>query len=92
MTKVTLHYDLSRAATDEDCEAIAAVHEVYGMARVQLAPALDKITVDYDASRLMRKDVEAILGPAWGSARRPVGHETTGPQARLQRRSQAKSI
>jgi hypothetical protein len=31
------------------------------MARVQVAPALDKITVDYDASRLMKKDVEAVL-------------------------------
>ncbi len=61
MTKVTLHYDLSRKLTDEDCEQIAALHDVYGMARVQLAPTLDKITVDYDASRLMRKDVEAVL-------------------------------
>jgi len=31
------------------------------MARVQVAPSLDKITVDYDASRLMKKDVEAVL-------------------------------
>jgi hypothetical protein len=31
------------------------------MARVQLAPSLDKITVDYDASRLTRKDMEAVL-------------------------------
>ena len=29
--------------------------------RVQLAPSLDKSTVDYDASRLMKKDVEAEL-------------------------------
>ena len=61
MTKVTLHYDLSRTLTDEDYENIAAVHSVYGMVRVQVAPALDKITVDYDASRLMKKDVEATL-------------------------------
>ena len=33
----------------------------YGMARVQVAPSLDKITVDYDASRLMKTDVEAEL-------------------------------
>ncbi len=61
MTKVTLHYDLSRTLTDEDYENIAAVHSVYGMVRVQVAPALDKLTVDYDASRLMKKDVEATL-------------------------------
>jgi len=31
------------------------------MVRVQVAPTLDKITVDYDASRLMKKDVEAVI-------------------------------
>ena len=62
MTKVTLHYDLSRPLTEEDYANIATVHSVYGMVRVQLAPSLDKITVDYDASRLMKKDVEATLG------------------------------
>jgi len=61
MTKVTLHYDLSRPLSDSDLENIARVHSVYGMVRVQVAPTLDKITVDYDASRLMKQDVEAIL-------------------------------
>ena len=61
MTKVTLHYDLARPLTEEDYAKIAAVHSVYGMVRVQLAPSLDKITVDYDASRLTKDDVEAAL-------------------------------
>jgi copper chaperone CopZ len=61
MTKVTLHYDLIRPLTDADLESIANVHSTYGIARVQVAPALDKITVDYDASRLMKTDVEAVL-------------------------------
>jgi hypothetical protein len=62
MTKVTLRYDLERKLTDEeDYTRIAAIQSVYGMVRVQLAPSLDKITVDYDASRLMKKDVEAEL-------------------------------
>ena len=61
MTKVTLHYDLARKLAEDDYANIAAVHSVYGMVRVQLAPSLDKITVDYDASRLMKKDVEAAL-------------------------------
>lgn len=61
MTKVTLHYDLERSLTDEDLESIANVHGVYGMVRVQVAPSLDKLTVDYDASRLMKRDVEATL-------------------------------
>lgn len=61
MTKVTLHYDLFRPLSDDDLNNIANVHSTYGIARVQVAPSLDKITVDYDASRLMKDDVEAEL-------------------------------
>jgi hypothetical protein len=61
MTKVTLHYDLTRPLTDEDFDQIALVHSTYGMARTQLNPSLDRLTVDYDASRLMKTDVEAVL-------------------------------
>jgi hypothetical protein len=61
MTKVTLHYDLIRRLTDEDLASIGNVHSHYGIARVQIAPSLDKIIVDYDASRLMKTDVEAVL-------------------------------
>jgi len=61
MTKVTLHYDLMRPLTDADLENIANVHSTYGIARVQVASSLDKLTVDYDASRLMKTDVESAL-------------------------------
>jgi hypothetical protein len=61
MTKVTLHYDLERPLAEEDLEHVADAHSVYGIVRVQVAPSLDKLTVDYDASRMMRKDVEATL-------------------------------
>jgi hypothetical protein len=61
MTKVTLHYDLSRRLTDSDLESISNLPSTYGLVRVQVAPSLDKITVDYDASRLMKTDVEAVL-------------------------------
>ena len=61
MTKVTLHYDLIRPLTDDDLPAIANIHSTYGMERVQIAPTLDKIVVDYDASRLKKSDVEAEL-------------------------------
>jgi hypothetical protein len=61
MTKVTLHYDLTHPLTDDDLSAISNLHSVYGMARVQLAPSLDKIVVDYDASRLKKSDVETEL-------------------------------
>ena len=61
MTKVTLHYDLTRPLTDEELDTIATVHATYGMSRVQVSPSLNKLIVDYDASRLMKKDVEAVL-------------------------------
>ena len=61
MTKVTLHYDLTRPLTDEDFDNIAKAPSTYGMARAQVSPSMDKLTVDYDASRLMKTDVEAIL-------------------------------
>jgi hypothetical protein len=61
MTKVTLHYDLIRPLEDADLDNIARVHGTYGIARVQVAPSLDKLTVDYDASRLTKADVEAEL-------------------------------
>ncbi len=61
MTKVTLHYDLVRPVNDTDADAVAQAHSVYGIARVKLAPSLDRITVDYDASRLSERDVEMRL-------------------------------
>ena len=61
MTKVTLHYDLERPLSGDDLDNIANIHGTYGIARVQVAPSLDKLTVDYDASRMMKKDVEATL-------------------------------
>ena len=61
MTKVTLHYDLVRPLSEDELPRIAGVYSVYGMVRVSVAPSRDKIEVDYDASRLMKCDVEATL-------------------------------
>lgn len=61
MTKVQLEYDLVRPLTDGDAEAVANVHSWYGIMHVQLAPSLDRLQVEYDASRLSEKDVEAVL-------------------------------
>jgi hypothetical protein len=61
MTKVTLHYDLSRPLTEPELGSVADLPSIFGIARVQVAPALDKITVDYDASRMMKVDVESVL-------------------------------
>ena len=61
MTKVQLQYDLERPLTDQDAKGISDVHGFYGFQRVQVAPTLDKITVEWDASRLTERDVEAAL-------------------------------
>jgi hypothetical protein len=61
MTKVTLHYDLQHPLNEEDLARVATVQSYYGIVHLQVAPTLDKITVDYDASRLMKQDVEAVL-------------------------------
>jgi hypothetical protein len=61
MTKVQLQYDLVRPLTDQDAAAIGDVHSWYGIEKVQLAPSLDRLQVEFDASRLSEKDVEAVL-------------------------------
>jgi hypothetical protein len=61
VTKVTLHYQLQRPLEDADLPNLARVHSVYGIARVQPSPSLTSVIVDYDASRLMKSDVEAVL-------------------------------
>ena len=61
MTKVTLHYDLARPLTEPELGCVADLPSIFGIARVQVAPSLDKIIVDYDASRMMKTDVESVL-------------------------------
>ncbi|MGA2882339.1 MAG: hypothetical protein ABSG13_25580 [Bryobacteraceae bacterium] len=61
MTKVQLEYDLVRPLTDQDADGIGDVHSWYGIERVQIAPSLDRLSVEFDASRLSEKDVEAVL-------------------------------
>ena len=61
MTKVQLQYDLVRPLNDHDAKGIADVHSWYGILRVKPNAGLDKIDVEFDASRLTEKDVEATL-------------------------------
>lgn len=61
MTKIQLDYDLVRPLTDDDAAGIGDVHSYYGIERVQLAPSLDRLRVEFDASRLSEQDVEAVL-------------------------------
>ena len=64
MTKVQLHYELLRPLDDTLLKRISDAHGIYGFQRIEVAPSLDKILVEYDASRLARPGVEAKLHAA----------------------------
>ncbi len=61
MTKVQTTFKLSRPLTDGDLKSIAHVHSVYGMFAVRVAPGGDELFVEYDASRLLPKEVRGTL-------------------------------
>ena len=61
MTKLQLEYPLVRPLRDDDAGGLASVHTWYGIMRVLSEPANNKVKVEYDASRLSEKDVEAVL-------------------------------
>ena len=61
MTKLQVQYELVRPLVDEDADAVASVHGFYGIMRVDIAASLDRLTVEYDASRLSEKEVQAVL-------------------------------
>jgi len=70
MTKVQIHYELTRSLDDTLMERIAAAPGLFGLTRVQLAPSLNKLLVEYDASRLTPAQVDAALHRAGLPARR----------------------
>lgn len=61
MTKVALRYRLLKPLDETLMRRIASAHSLYGLLAVKLAPSLDEITVEYDASRLTPAQVEAAL-------------------------------
>jgi len=61
MTKVEVHYDLTRPLTDELMDAISRAHGFYGLHKVQVEPSLNSLLVEYDASRLKLTDVDRAL-------------------------------
>ncbi|MCC6265720.1 MAG: hypothetical protein IT169_19265 [Bryobacterales bacterium] len=62
MSKVTLHFQLLAPLDETMSKAIARAGGIYGLERVSLNRAMDGLLVDYDASRLNREEVEAVLG------------------------------
>lgn len=61
MTKVQVTFPFSRPLTESDLVSISHMHSVYGFLAVRLTPAGDALFVEYDASRLNRKEVRGSL-------------------------------
>ncbi len=59
-----MQFQLRKPLDDSLLQAISNVHSIYGIQRVRLAPSLDQIFVEYDASRLRPSEVEAALAGA----------------------------
>ena len=64
MTKVQLPFKLRKPLDEQAMERLADVSSVYGILRLQLNPASNELTVEFDATRLRENDVEAILARA----------------------------
>jgi hypothetical protein len=61
MTKVQTAYKFYRSLGDEDLESLSKLPSVYGIFFAKVAPSLDSMLIEYDASRLTHDQLNAIL-------------------------------
>jgi hypothetical protein len=61
MTKVQIHFGLERRLDDELLTHIAKVYSIYGIQKIQVAPSMEALTVEYDATRLRPAEVRSAL-------------------------------
>jgi copper chaperone CopZ len=71
MTKVQIHFRLQKPLDDAMLARIADARAIYGIQQVKVAPSLDGLMVEYDATRLGPAEVESALAAA-GIAAEPV--------------------
>jgi allophanate hydrolase subunit 1 len=64
MTKVQIHFRLERPLDDVLLQRLSDATALYGIQKVKLAPAMDSLMVEYDATRLRPKEVESALAGA----------------------------
>ena len=64
MMKVQLPFALAAPLDEATTRRISDLYEVYGILRIGVEPGGQKLTVEYDATRLSPKDVEAVLAGA----------------------------
>lgn len=61
MTKVQATYELTRPLDDAALDGVSKATSIYGIYYVKLSPSLDRVTVEYDATRLKPEHVPAAL-------------------------------
>jgi len=64
MTKVQTRFRLEKPLDDSSLNSLAAANAIYGIHRLKLAPAMDELMVEYDATRLRPAEVENALALA----------------------------
>ena len=64
MTKVKIRFALARPLDELAMARIADAHAIYGIQHIRIDPALDGLSVEYDATRLKPAEVEAALARA----------------------------
>jgi len=64
MTKVQLPFALAAPLDEAVMDRLGNLYEVYGILRIGVEAGGQKLTVEYDATRLSPKDVEAELARA----------------------------
>jgi hypothetical protein len=64
MTKVQVHFHLERPLDEASMTKLSNASSIYGIQRISVAPTLDGLTVEYDATRLRVPEVHAALAAA----------------------------
>jgi hypothetical protein len=61
VTKILVQFGLERPLDEAMLTAIREAQAIYGIDRISLAKSMDKLTVEYDATRFRPADVESTL-------------------------------
>ena len=64
MTKVQVRFRLQKPLNDTMLGHISNATAIYGIQKLQVAPSMDGLMVEYDATRLRPAEVEAALAGA----------------------------
>jgi hypothetical protein len=64
MTKVQIRFKLQKPLDNVLLARISDAHAFYGILKMTVAPSMDGLMVEYDASRLKPAEVESALAGA----------------------------